>query len=114
MSNGMDGLDRWIQDGNRNHCERCGGYWWDVDGPQCPDCVCVECGSQPDDEHEGDLYCSECNDARLDALCEVCADEPSELEHNGCRMCQDCYQTTLEILEMAKPEKQLATVDERR
>jgi len=61
----MDSLDRWITDGYSNRCERCGCTWWDVDGPQCPDCVC-ECGSLPDEEYEGRLYCAECYDALED------------------------------------------------
>ncbi len=61
----MDGLDRWITDGNRHKCSRCGGVWWDVDGPVCPDCTCYMCGAMPDEEYDGQLYCSDCFKEKL-------------------------------------------------
>ena len=88
---GMQGLDRWITDGNSHKCVFCGETWWDCERG-CSNCYpCKSCGKPVlVDDLNDDGICDFC----FNTSCMWCGDARGAVDINlgtGETFCPDCY-----------------------
>jgi len=89
---GMQGLDRWITDGNSHYCEFCKTHWSDCDGG-CECAFCESCGERTQEEDlNEDEICEEC----VNTSCSYCGDAKGVVQFNGGLFCPVCYREELE------------------